>query len=269
MSRAAAELDRLIAILTRLRSPTGCPWDRAQDLRSLRPYLIEEAYEVLEQLDLCGDDPPARALCDELGDLLFQIVFHAEIAREQKAFEMADVIQAICDKIEFRHPHVFAGKKIQPGDDVDGWWVALKAEERLKKSGKAGSVLDGVPREAPALARAERLTEKASRVHFDWKRLEDVRAKVDEEIRELDEAIAQGDKRRIEEELGDALFALANLGRWVKVAPEDALRGTLKRFVERFHFIEEKLREKGVEPAGSSLEDMDALWNEAKRTLGH
>jgi ATP diphosphatase len=264
MTRAAEQLDRLIAILEKLRSQDGCPWDRAQDIRSMRPYLIEEAYEVLEQMDEVAAGGPMRPLCEELGDLLFQIVFHAQIAREQGAFEMADVVAAICDKIEFRHPHVFAGRKVTEADDVDQWWVKFKAEERRKKTGQAGSVLDGVPREAPSLQRAERLTEKASRVHFDWARLEDVRAKVSEEVAELDEAIATGDRVRIEEELGDVLFALANLGRWVKAPPEDALRGTLARFVERFHYIEEKLRERGKEPTDSSLEEMDALWNEAK-----
>jgi len=267
MSRAAEQLDRLIAILEKLRSPTGCPWDRAQDLRSLRPYLVEEAYEVLEQLDAAAAGKPLQPLCEELGDLLFQIAFHAQIAREQGAFDLADVCQAICDKIEFRHPHVFGGRKVQPGDDVDGWWVQLKAQERKAKTGASGSVLEGVPAQAPALLRAERLTEKASRVHFDWEHLEDVRAKVDEELAELDEALAGGDRVRIEEELGDVLFALANLGRWVKAPPEDALRGTVGRFVERFQYIERKLAERGKEPATSSLEEMDALWDEAKAAL--
>lgn len=267
MSRAADQFDRLAAILEKLRSPTGCPWDRAQDFRSLRPYLIEEAYEVLEQLDAAAAGGPLRPLCEELGDLLFQIVFHAQIAREQGAFELADVCQAICDKIEFRHPHVFAGRKVEAADDVDGWWVQLKAEERRRKTGDAGSVLDGVPREAPALQRAERLTEKASRVHFDWARVEDVRAKVDEELAELDEAIRAGERVRIEEELGDVLFALANLGRWLKAPPEDALRGTVSRFVERFRYIERALAARGKTPGESSLEEMDALWNEAKASL--
>jgi len=177
------------------------------------------------------------------------------------------VVQAICDKIEFRHPHVFAGRKVTEQDDVNGWWVKLKAEERRRKTGSAGSVLDGVPREAPALQRAERLTEKASRVRFDWEKIEDVRAKVDEELAELDEAIRLGDTRHIESELGDVLFALANLGRWIHVAPEDALRGTIQRFIERFHFIEARLQEQGRGPAESTLKEMDDLWNQAKAAL--
>ncbi|MBI5549472.1 MAG: nucleoside triphosphate pyrophosphohydrolase [Deltaproteobacteria bacterium] len=267
MSRAAEQLDRLMAIVQTLRSEAGCPWDRAQDIRSMRPFLIEEAYEVLEQMDSIAEGGPLAPLCEELGDLLFQIVFHAQIGHEQGAFAMADVVQSICDKIELRHPHVFAGRKIQEGDDVDGWWVKLKAEERRRKTGNSGSVLDGVPREAPALQRAERLTEKASRVRFDWTRVEDVRAKVDEELAELDEAIRGGDRVRIQEELGDTLFALANLGRWLHAPPEDALRGTIGRFVERFSFIEKRLQERGREPSESSLEEMDALWNEAKLAL--
>ncbi len=265
MSRAAEQLERIIAIMARLRSPTGCPWDREQDIRSLRPYLVEETYEVLEQMDVVARGGSLKPLCEELGDLLFQIVFHAQIASEQKAFDMADVIQAIADKIEFRHPHVFAGASADDPVELASRWVKLKAEERKKKTGSAGSVLEGVPRDAPALMRAERLTEKASRVGFDWKKVQDVRAKVDEELAELDEAIESGSRDRIESELGDVLFALANLGRWLKSPPEDALRGTIDRFIDRFHFIEESLRQQGRDPHQATLEEMDALWDQAKR----
>lgn len=267
MSRAAEQIDRLIAIMEKLRSPTGCPWDREQDIRSLRPYVIEEAYEVLEQMDAVAAGAPLATLRDELGDLLFQVVFHAQIAREQQAFELADVIQAIGDKIEFRHPHVFGDRKVTNADIVAGEWVKLKAEERRKRTGHSGSVLDGVPRELPALQRAERVSEKASRAHFDWKQIEDVRAKVDEELAELDAAIRGGDRVGIEHELGDVLFALANLGRWLHASPENALRGTIARFVERFHYIEERLRERGREAPDATLEEMDALWEEAKVKL--
>ncbi|MGI5864971.1 MAG: nucleoside triphosphate pyrophosphohydrolase, partial [Myxococcales bacterium] len=240
------------------------PWDKQQDIRSLRPYLIEEAYEVLEQMDRIASGGSFKPLRDELGDLLFQIVFHAQLASEAGEFELADVIQAIADKIEFRHPHVFGDQKAADAAEVAGRWVKLKAEERRRKTGRPGSVIDGVPKDAPALMRAERLTEKASRVGFDWKRLEDVRAKLDEELGELDEAITSGESRRVEEELGDVLFALANLGRFVEVHPEDALRGAIDRFTRRFHFIEDSLRERGLEPSDVTLEEMDALWNEAK-----
>lgn len=265
MSRAAEQIDRLIAIMAKLRSESGCPWDRQQDLGSLRAYLVEETYEVLEQMEIASQGGPLDPLRDELGDLLFQIVFHAQLAREKGAFEFADVAQAICDKIEYRHPHVFGGARARDADEVAGAWVRLKAEERRRKTGSEGSALDGVPKDAPALLRAERLTEKASRVGFDWKRAEDVRAKLDEELRELDEAIAQADRTRIEEELGDALFAMVNLGRHLRCSPEGALRGTIARFIARFHFVEEALRAQGKRPAEASLEEMDALWNQAKR----
>jgi MazG family protein len=265
MSRAAEQIERLASIMSRLRSKDGCPWDKQQNIGSLRPYLIEEAYEVLEQMDQVARGGSFAPLRDELGDLLFQIVFHAQLASEHGAFDLADVIQAIADKIEFRHPHVFGGAKATDVATVSTNWVKLKAEERRRKTGKAGSVIDGVPHEAPALMRAERLTEKASRVGFEWKRIEDVRAKLNEELAELDEAIASGEKQRIEDELGDALFSMVNLARWAEVHPEDALRGTIDRFIARFHYIEEKLHERGREPAESSLEEMDELWNEAKR----
>jgi nucleoside triphosphate diphosphatase len=264
MSHAADQIDRLIAIMTRLRSQNGCPWDREQDIRSLRPFLLEETYEVLEQMDQVAQGGSFQPLRDELGDLLFQIVFHAQIASERGEFTLTDVIQAIGDKIEFRHPHVFGDATVKDAVEVAGRWARLKAEERRRKTGNAGSALEGVPREAPALMRAERLTEKASRVGFDWKRREDVRAKLDEELAELDQAMASGDRNQIENELGDVLFALVNLGRWLRCPPEDALRGTIARFIERFHFIEQRLREQGREPTDAALEEMDALWNEAK-----
>lgn len=265
MSRAAEQIDRLIAIMSKLRSESGCPWDRQQDLKSLRPYLVEEAYEVLEQMDLASQGGPLEPLRDELGDLLFQIIFHAQLAREAGSFEFADVAQAICDKIEYRHPHVFGDARARDAEEVAGAWARLKAEERRRKTGSEGSALDGVPKDAPALVRAERLTEKASRVGFDWRRAEDVRAKLDEELRELDEAIALGEKTRVEEELGDALFSLVNLARHLRCPPEDALRGAISRFIERFHFVEHSLLARGKRPAEASLEEMDELWNEAKR----
>jgi len=264
MSRAKEQTERLLNIMARLRSESGCPWDKEQDIRSLRPYLVEETYEVLEQMDAVSQGGSWRPLCDELGDLLFQIVFHAEIASERRQFDFADVAQAISDKIEYRHPHVFSDTKVRDAEEVAGRWVKLKAEEKTRKTGRAGSVIDGVPRAAPALRRAARLTEKASRVGFDWKRREDVRAKVQEELSELDEAVESGDRDRIEEELGDVLFALANYGRWLRCPPEDALRGTLGRFTERFHYIEQELARRGRSPHDSTLEEMDALWDEAK-----
>lgn len=265
--RAAEELARLVAQMARLRSPDGCPWDREQDHRSLRPYLVEEAYEVLDALDSLGSGATGgRELCEELGDLLFQVVFHAELARERGAFDLGDVVRGIADKIEYRHPHVFAGGPARTPEEVSQAWVRLKAKEKAKKQGHRVSVLDGVPTGAPALLRAERITEKASRIGFDWPDLAGVRSKVDEELRELDEAIASGDPARIDHELGDVLFSLANLARHVKRPAEDALRGAIRRFERRFTWIEERLAERGHEPGTPApLDLLDALWEEAKR----
>lgn len=265
MGEIGAALERLAAIMTRLRAPDGCPWDREQDLKSLRPYLIEEAYEVLEEMDRVALGGPWAPLKEELGDLLFQIVFHAQLAAEQRQFTLADVATAIADKLERRHPHVFGAQAVSGTTQVLENWAKLKAAERKEKHGHVGSVLDGVPRDAPALQRAERLTEKASRVGFDWPDLQGVQAKIREELHELDEALASGDRAAIEHELGDALFALANLGRKLNIAPEDALRGTNRRFTERFHFVERGLERQGIAFGEGTLAQMDALWDEAKR----
>jgi ATP diphosphatase len=266
--RAAEELARLVEQMARLRGPDGCPWDREQDHRSLRPYLVEEAYEVLDALDGLGRAGAAggRELCEELGDLLFQVVFHAELARERGAFDLGDVVRGIADKIEYRHPHVFGGGPARTPEEVSQAWVQLKAREKAKKQGRRVSVLDGVPSGAPALLRAERITEKASRIGFDWPDLAGVRSKVDEELRELDEAIASGDPARIDHELGDVLFSLANLARHVRRPAEDALRGAIRRFERRFTWIEERLAERGHEPGTPApLDELDALWEAAKR----
>lgn len=260
-SRAQAEIVRLVDIMARLRAPGGCPWDREQTFDSLKPYLIEEAYEVLDAMEGAS----SRDHCEELGDLLFQVIFHAEIARENGDWDFADVAKAISDKIEYRHPHVFAGLEVENADEVSRNWVQLKAAEKAKKQGKRVSVIEGVPRHAPALLRGERVTEKASRIGFDWPDLAGVRAKVDEELQELDEALASGDPAAIEHELGDVLFALANLARHARAPAEDALRAAVGRFEKRFLWLEERLHERGIgvgEPAPMEL--MDQLWEQAK-----
>lgn len=258
-------LERLVGIMRRLREPGGCPWDREQDLKSLRPYLIEECYEVLDEMDKVAYGGPWRPLAEELGDLLFQIVFHARLAEEQQAFDMADVCDAIADKIERRHPHVFGDLKLEGSTRVLENWAKLKSEERKAKHGHAGSVLDGVPTGAPALQRAERLTEKASRIGFDWPDYAGVRAKLDEELRELDEAVASKDRAAIEHELGDVLFSLANVARWLNTPGEDALRQANHRFVRRFHRMEERLDAEGGKFDKQPLEKLNALWDQAKR----
>jgi ATP diphosphatase len=262
------QLERLVDIMARLRAEGGCPWDREQDLRSLRPYLVEETYEVLDEMDRVGYGGPWAPLCEELGDLLFQVVFHAQLARELGEFGMADVARAIADKIERRHPHVFGEAKVAGAEQVLQNWAVLKAAERKAKHGREGSVLDGVPTAAPSLQRAERLTEKASRIGFDWPDLPSVRAKLDEELAELDEAIRGGDRDAVEHELGDVLLSLANLSRFIKTAPEDALRMANRRFTERFQFIERQLQADGVPFGQATLEQMEAHWQRAKQALG-
>jgi MazG family protein len=272
MNRTAAAVDRLLAIMARLRGPDGCPWDREQTLTTLRPYVLEETYEVLEAID--AGDPEAHR--EELGDLLLQIVFQARIAEEEGRFDFGGVADAISEKLLSRHPHVFGPDARSPDarpdpaapgvEDADGvlrQWAALKKKENEAK-GRGKSVLEGVPRELPALARAERLTEKASRVGFDWPDAAGARAKVAEELAELDEAIAAGDRARMEDELGDLLFATANLARKLGLPPEEALRGTLGKFITRFEYIEASLASRGVPHGGATLEEMDRLWDEAK-----
>ena len=259
--RSAAEIERLVGIMARLRAPGGCPWDREQTFDSLKPYLIEEAYEVLDAMEGAG----GRDHCEELGDLLFQVIFHAEIAREDGAWDFADVAKAISDKIEYRHPHVFGGLEVEDAEEVARNWVRLKAKEKAKKAGRNVSVIDGVPLHAPGLLRAERITEKASRIGFDWPDVAGVRAKVDEELAELDEAIASGDPEAIEHELGDVLFALANLARHVRTPAEDALRLAVRRFEKRFLWLEQRLHEQGIAPGSAApVEEMERLWEEAK-----
>jgi ATP diphosphatase len=264
MADIGAAVERLVEVMRRLRAPNGCPWDREQDLKSLRPYLIEEAYEVLDEMDRVSEGGPWAPLAEELGDLLFQIVFHSQLAAEKKEFDLGDVATAIAVKLERRHPHVF-GEQAQHGTtQVLQNWAKLKAEERKAKHGHAGSVLDGVPKDAPALQRAERLTEKASRIGFDWPELRGVREKLSEELRELDEAIASKDRLAMEHELGDVLFALANVARHLEIAPEDALRATNRRFTSRFHRVEKGLEAQGIPFGEATLDQMNALWDEAK-----
>ncbi len=259
MSRAADAVERLLAIMERLRGPDGCPWDREQTLRTLRPYVLEETYEVLEAID--GGDP--REHCEELGDLLLQIVFQAQLMKEQGTFEFADVADAISNKLVSRHPHVFGDSRLRDADAVLRQWAALKREEKKAKGG-GQSVLEGVPREMPALARADRLTEKASRIGFDGPDPGGARAKVEEELDELDEAIALGDREALEHEMGDVLFAVANLARKLSIPPEEALREAVARFIGRFGHVERELARRGVPHGEATLEEMDALWDEAK-----
>src|SRR5208283_4434687 len=246
MALTGEAVERLQGIMARLRADGGCPWDRAQNLKSLRPYLVEETYEVLEEMDRVSVGGPWRPLCEELGDLLFQIVFHAQLASELGEFSLAEVAEAISNKIVHRHPHVFGELRVAGTEQVLANWARLKAEERRQKTGSEGSVLEGVPSGAPALLRAERLGEKASRLGFDWPDVAGVREKLNEELSELNVALASQDGARVEHELGDVLFSLANLARHLGTPAEDALRAANSCFTSRFQAVERGLREAAV-----------------------
>ena len=250
---------KLVEIMARLRGENGCPWDREQTSESIKPYLVEETYEVLEAID---EQDPAK-LKEELGDLMLQIVFHARMAEEAGAFSISDVLATINDKLVRRHPHVFGDVKAETSQEVLFNWEQIKQTERRQTTGHA-SFLDGVPRELPALLRAHRLQEKASRVGFDWKEAQQVFRKVEEELGELRAAMQGQAADRVEAELGDLLFALVNLSRFLAVNPEEALRKTIARFIARFRYIEEELARRSRSLRQASLEEMDALWAEAK-----
>lgn len=246
--------ERLKAIVERLRSKEGCPWDRKQTPRSLQPYLLEETHEVLEAIDR-GD---YQRLREELGDLLLQIVMQAQIASEEGHFDIDRVVEDICEKLIRRHPHVFGQVKVRGEEEVLHNW------EEIKKGEGKGSVLDGVPRELPALLRAYRIQEKASRVGFNWSNVEEVLVKVEEELDELKAASRFPDLETLEDELGDLLFSLVNLARFLKVNPEEALRRTIDKFISRFKYVEQEIGKRGEDLNSVTLEEMDRLWNEAK-----
>lgn len=256
-------LPSLVALMRRLLSPDGCPWDREQDSRSLRKYVLEEACEVIDAIDRGepGD------LADELGDLLLQVVFLAELGRRDGAFGPDDVVRGICEKLVRRHPHVFGDVQVEDAAEVLRNWDAIKRTEKADRP-----LLDGVPRALPALLRATKLSERVARVGFDWPDGEGSRAKVAEELAELDRAVAEGDRKGIHHELGDVLFALVNLARHHGVSAEEALRDTGDRFRARFDHVETRVKQAGgwpVDPDGKPtrglpLEELDAYWDEAK-----
>jgi len=255
------DFNDLLEIMARLRAENGCPWDREQTHESLRIYLIEETYEVLEALD-SGD---MGKFCNELGDLLLQIVFHAQIARENGTFDISDVTTEICRKLISRHTHIFGDATADTADQVVENWEDIKKKEKNLKS--QTSVLKDIPSNLPALMRSYKVQQKAALVGFDWDNIEDVFRKIDEEIEELRDVYKSKNVERITDELGDALFALVNLARFLKVQPELALTGTINKFIRRFEYIEEQSRKEGRKLEEMSLEEMDRLWNEAKTRL--
>ncbi len=247
----------LLEVIDRLRGPGGCPWDREQTEQSMAPHLLEEAFEAIEALQ-AGD---ADAACEELGDVLMNVLMIARIASEEDRYDTAAIARGIADKLVRRHPHVFGDVEAADSDTVLANWEQIKIEERREQPTRKKGVLSGLPSDLPALLRAFRIGEKAARVGFDWPDAHGPRSKVDEELGELDEALASGDATAIESEFGDALFALANLARHHGVNPEMALRGTMGRFAARFEYVEAQL---GERLAAAELDEMERLWVEAK-----
>ncbi|HEX8137418.1 MAG TPA: nucleoside triphosphate pyrophosphohydrolase [Pyrinomonadaceae bacterium] len=288
-----ASFDDLVALMARLRSPEGCPWDREQTYATLAPMLLEEAYEAFEAVEEARSGSPLE-LRDELGDLLFQIVFYAQVAKERGDFTVDDVTDAIHAKMVRRHPHVFADAEANDSTEVLRNWEAIKAEEKRAAGREAkaenASLLDGVSTKAPALMEAHQLSTKAARVGFDWKRVEDIFDKLHEEIDELREAMRAGEQEvtkeaqaqtgaqteaqreaqqaRVREELGDLLFAVTNIARHLGAEPEAALKLANRKFRRRFRHIERGLAERGRTLDAASLDEMEALWQEAKNSDG-
>ncbi|MGH7487195.1 MAG: nucleoside triphosphate pyrophosphohydrolase, partial [bacterium] len=247
----------------RLRAPGGCPWDREQTFDTIKPYLLEETYEVMDAIDARDWGGPA----DELGDLLLQPVFFAEMAAEESRFTIEDALDAIAGKLIRRHPHVFGDGSARTPDDVRKRWDEIKAEERRERGEGTQGLLDRVPRALPALVEAQQLTSKAAQVGFDWQNAEQVLDKLREELSELAQARAGNSKDEVEDELGDLLFVLVNLARFLKVDPEQALRKTNAKFRRRFGHVERRLEAQGKTPQSSSAEEMETLWQEAKKSV--
>jgi tetrapyrrole methylase family protein/MazG family protein len=254
--KAAEKFDDLIEVIKKLRAPGGCDWDRAQTSASLVPYLLEETYEVIEAIE----EKDTEALKEELGDLSLHIIFQAELAEEKGDFTMAEALAGVSEKLIRRHPHVFGNEKNTTITDQNESWEKAKQKEKKRKN-----FLDGVPKNLPALTRARRIQEKASHVGFDWKEIDPVWDKVHEEIGELKEAVAGGNQESIKDELGDVFFSLVNLGRFLDVSGEDALRMTIAKFENRFAKVEVELKSRGSSMENSTLDEMDEIWNDIKK----
>jgi tetrapyrrole methylase family protein/MazG family protein len=242
--------------MEKLRAPDGCPWDREQTHSTLKKYMIEEAHEACEAIDQ-GDD---TKICEELGDVLLQVVFHGQMASERGAFTIADIADAISDKLVERHPHVFGDMDLKTPEEVLQNWEQMKAQREESRS----SLLDGIPASLPALLRSRRIQERAAQVGFDWNHIGEVVDKMVEEVREFAEACAGKDPERMEDELGDLLFAVVNVSRYLNIDPEAALHRTARKFIERFRHIEKRVAESGRTLDEVPLEEMDRYWDEAK-----
>ena len=250
----------LLNVMARLRGETGCPWDKEQTHLSLKPCLLEETYELLDALD----DGDAKKLKEELGDVLLQVIFHAQIAKEENRFTIKDVIMLLTDKLVRRHPYVFAGEPL-PEDPAAALKQRAQIKANEKSDGEIKSALGNVPKAMPALARAQSISRRAATLGFEWPNIAPVWAKVDEEMRELKEAVASGDKSHTGEELGDLLFTMVNIARFLDVESEEVLAQTIDRFTRRFHHVEARLRQANKEFDQSSIEEMDRYWEEAKK----
>jgi len=256
MSETGKLIEELVGIMASLRSENGCPWDKEQTRESIKPYLIEEVYEVIKAIDEKNVDE----IKEELGDLLFQVIFHARIAEENGEFTIDDVMDGIRKKITERHPHVFGDTKVKDSAEVLVNWE----NQKIKENPKRKSILDGVPYNMPALLRAHRLQDKASRVGFDWPETSGVMEKVKEELSEIEESLEKSDLESARAELGDLLFILSNLGRFLGCNSEDVLNQTNNKFIRRFHYIEKNLKESGKKLEDVGLAEMDRFWEEAK-----
>ncbi|MBS3811714.1 MAG: nucleoside triphosphate pyrophosphohydrolase [Halanaerobiales bacterium] len=252
------EFEKLLYVMEKLRGPDGCPWDKKQDLYSLKPYIIEEAYEVVEALEKENMD----LLKEELGDLLLQVIFQAQIGKERKLFDIDDIIKGIVAKLIRRHPHVFGEKKVKSVQEVNKTWEEIKQKERIIN--KEGSILSDISKIQPSLNQAYEVQQKAAEVGFDWNEIEEVIAKIEEEIEELKEVIGDEDTDKIEDEMGDLLFAVVNLSRFKSINPEIALLRTINKFKKRFQYIETSLNKHNKDINKMSLKELDKFWEEAK-----
>lgn len=257
------KFERLVAIMARLRAPDGCPWDREQTFDTIKPYTLEECYEVLDAIDR----KDWRALAEELGDYLLQAVFYAQMAAEQDLFSVDEALDAINRKLVRRHPHVFGDANAETPDDVKRRWDQIKKEEKAERGEGQQNLLDSVPRSMPALVEAQQIASKAARTGFDWDNIEQVFEKMHEELNELAQARRSAVHEEIEDEFGDILFVLVNVARFLKIDPEQALRRTNAKFRVRFGYVEDRLRERGKTLEQSDITEMEDLWQQAKRSL--
>jgi MazG family protein len=255
------KFSKLVEIMARLRAPGGCPWDRTQTFDTIKPYTLEETYEVLDAIDRRA----WNELAEELGDFMLQAVFYAQMAAEENLFRIDDALDAINQKLVRRHPHVFGEQSAETPGDVMRIWGTVKAEEKKDRGREEDGLLASVPRALPALVEAQQISSRAAGAGFDWENPEQVLDKLHEELAEFAEARRLSSHDQLEDEMGDLLFVLVNLARWVKVDPEQALRRTNAKFRRRFEYVERKLAERGKKPRDSNIGEMEALWQEAKQ----